>query len=87
MFIYTVLGGTYDTSSEIDLEVGGSRILEVYSLSNDNDHKNLDQGCNAVICKCSAGSRVLGKCSSGCRILGSDGDPQSILSGFLIYPE
>ena len=87
MYIYTVLGGQNRDRCEIDLEVGERKILEVYSGSNDNDDSHLDQGCNAVICKCSAGSRVLGKCSGGCHILGSAGDPQSILSGFLIYPE
>ena len=86
-YYHTALGGAYPAYSEMYLEVGGNKIMEIYSYNNDAAHSTQDQACNAAVYKCSAGSTVRVKCNYDSHIVGTYNHPVSILSGFLIYPQ
>lgn len=77
--------GNWVGSSEIELLVGGNRIMEVYSRNSRHNKELYVQGCNAAIYRCARGNSVLAKASTKSRIYGSSGEPMSILTGFLLY--
>lgn len=71
----------------MSLQVGGNTIMRVHGKNN-NYYHIYDQACNAVIYKCTAGSRVEVKCLESYSRISKPhpGEPDSIFSGYLIYP-